>query len=60
MILLFAWNKIISPKLRKKRKASQREAASTLESLTLQQQVQMKKLQEHARYDQLREQEAQF
>jgi len=42
----------------KKRKASQREAASTLESLTMQQQVQIKKLQEHARYDQLREQEA--
>jgi hypothetical protein len=42
----------------KKRKASQREAASTLESLTMQQQVQIKKLQEHVRYDQLREEEA--
>ena len=57
MISLFAWNKIVS-KLKKKRKASQREAASTLESLTLQQQVQIKKLQEHVRYDQLREEEA--
>ena len=42
----------------KKCKASQREAASTLESLTMQQQVQIKKLQEHVRYDQLREEEA--
>jgi hypothetical protein len=43
-------------KAEKKCKMSQREAACTLEALTLQQQVQIKKLQEHAHYDQLREQ----
>jgi hypothetical protein len=43
---------------KKKRMASQREAASSLEALNLQQQAQMRKLEEHARYDQLRQQEA--
>jgi uncharacterized small protein (DUF1192 family) len=39
----------------KRRKESQREAASTLQALTLQQQEQVRKLQEHVLYDQLRE-----
>jgi hypothetical protein len=39
----------------KRRKESQREATSTLQALTLQQQEQLRKLQEHVLYDQLRQ-----
>jgi membrane protein required for beta-lactamase induction len=38
----------------RRRKESQREAASTLQALTMQQQEQVRKLQEHVVYNQLR------